>query len=74
MHPGDLLRRSSAALRDRDLREISEADLLEYIRLKLDAGQKPAAILTALSVLRRVLNLAARDGLIARNPANGLAA
>ena len=57
---------------DRDLREISEADLLEYIRLKLDAGQKPATILTALSVLRRVLNLAARDGLITRNPANGV--
>lgn len=57
---------------ERDLRDISEADLLEYIRRKLDAGQKPATILTALSVLRRVLNLAARDGVIARNPANGV--
>ena len=57
---------------DRDIRSIREADLLDYIRVKLEAGQKPATILNALSTLRRVLNLAVRDGLIAQNPANGI--
>ncbi len=57
---------------ERDLRSIREADLLDYVRLKLDAGQKPATILTALSIVRRVLNLAVRDGLVQRNPANGI--
>jgi len=56
----------------RDLRSIEEADLLDYIRAKVDAGQKPATMLNALSIVRRVLNLAVRDGLIARNPANGI--
>ena len=55
-----------------DLREIGEAELLDYIRLKLDHGQKPATILNALSIVRRVLNLAVRDDLIQRNPANGI--
>jgi len=56
----------------RDLRSIREADLLDYIRVKLDAGQKPATIQNALSILRRVLNLAVREGLIQQNPANGV--
>ena len=56
----------------RDLRSIEEADLLDYIRAKIDAGQRPATMQNALSIVRRVLNLAARDGLIARNPANGI--
>ena len=56
----------------RDLRSIEEADLLDYIRAKVEAGQRPATIQNALSIVRRVLNLARRDGLIARNPANGI--
>ena len=56
----------------RDLRTICEADLLDYIRAKLDSGQKPATILNALSIVRRVLNLALQDGAISRNPANGV--
>jgi integrase len=70
----------------RDLREIREADLLEFIRQKLEAprersrsgdaearaGYSPSTILYSLSILRRVLNLAIRDGLIDRNPANRL--
>ncbi len=57
---------------DRDLRSIREADLLDYVGAKVAAGQKPATILNALSILRRVLNLALQDGLIAQNPANGV--
>ena len=55
-----------------DLREIGEADLLDYIGAKVEAGHKPATILNALSIVRRVLNLAVRDDLIVRNPANGI--
>ena len=57
---------------DRDLSSISEVDLLEYISVKLDAGLAPATILNGLSIVRRVLNLAVRDDLIAKNPASGL--
>lgn len=57
---------------DRDLRSIGEADLLDYIRAKLKEGQKPATILNALSILRRVLNLAIRDGLVSQNSATGV--
>jgi integrase len=56
----------------KDLREIGEADLLDYIGAKVEAGHKSATILNALSIVRRVLNIALRDGLIARNPANGI--
>jgi len=55
-----------------DLREIGERNLLEYIRTKLDAGLAPLTIQTHLSVLRRVLTLAHRDGYLSRNPAQGL--
>jgi len=57
---------------DRDLRSISEKDLLEYISVKLDAGLAPATILNGLSIVRRVLNLAISDDLIVKNPASGL--
>jgi len=56
----------------KDMREITEADLLDYIRAKVEAGHKPATILNALSIVRRVLNLAIRDGQIQQNPANGI--
>ena len=55
-----------------DIREIGNTHLLEYVKLKLDEGHKPPTILTALSVVRRVLNIAVQEGLIARNPANGV--
>jgi hypothetical protein len=38
-----------------DLRELREANLLEFIQAKLDAGLAPKTIHNALSVLRRVL-------------------
>ena len=56
----------------RDIRGIEVADLLDYVRAKLDAGQRPATMQNALSIVRRVLNLAVRDGLVVRNPANGV--
>ncbi len=57
---------------DQDLRSISEADLLDYIAVKLEAGLAPATIQNGLSIVRRVLNLAVRDDLIAKNPASGI--
>jgi len=56
----------------RDLRSIDANDLLDYIKTKLDAGLAPATITTQLSIVRRVLGLAVRDGLIVRNPAERL--
>ena len=53
-----------------DLRELREADLLRFVSLKLQEGLAPRTIRNALSVLRRVLNLAQREGLIDRNPAS----
>ncbi len=44
---------------DRDLRSLREVDLLEFIRVKLDQGLAPKTIRNSLSVLRRVINLAA---------------
>jgi integrase len=58
--------------RDRDLRELSEEDLLAYTRAKLEAGLAPATIRNHLSALRRVLSLREREGKITRNPARGL--
>jgi hypothetical protein len=55
-----------------DVRDVSEDTLLVYIREKLRAGLAPTTITTQLSVLRRVLELATRDELIARNPAGHL--
>ena len=51
------------------LREVREEDLLRYIREKQAAGLAPSTIQNGLTIVRRVLNLAHRDGLIARNPA-----
>jgi integrase len=53
----------------KELREIREDDLLAFVRKKLDEGLAPKSIHNALSVLRRVLNLAIRDGKVDRNPA-----
>jgi integrase len=53
----------------RDLRDIREADLLEFAKAKVDSGLSPKTAYNALSVLRRVYYLAQRDGRIERNPA-----
>ncbi len=54
----------------RDLPEIRESDLLDFARVKLDAGLSAKTIHNVLSTFRRVLHLAERDGKIAKNPAN----
>jgi len=51
------------------LAELREPDLLEFIGQKLDSGLSPATVSNSLSVLRRVLNLAAQEGHVTRNPA-----
>ena len=56
----------------KDLCAIREEDVLRFIGVKLDAGLAPLTIQTHLSVLRRVLSLAHRDGFIARNPVSRL--
>lgn len=52
----------------RDLREIQEADLLEFVRAKLDEGLAPKTVRNALSIVRRVFNLLQREGRATRNP------
>jgi integrase len=54
----------------RDLREISEEDLMDYIRAKLGSGLAPATIKNALSVLRRLYTILEREELVSRNPAS----
>ena len=56
----------------RDLRELREADLLDFIRRKLEDDLSPRFVRNALSVLRRVCNLLVRDGALQRNPAGGI--
>ena len=56
----------------KDLREITEADLLQFAKERVEAGLSPKTIKNALSVLRRVFNLAHREGLVSRNPASGI--
>ena len=53
----------------RDLREINEEDVLEYVRIKLEANLSPKFIRNGLSIMRRVYNLLQRDGRVGRNPA-----
>ncbi len=55
-----------------DLRELTESDLLKFIRSKLDEGLSPKTIKNALSILRRVCSLAVRDRRMERNPAAGI--
>jgi integrase len=56
----------------KDLREIRDADLLDYIRARMAAGLSPDTTRNGLSVLRRVLTLLERDGLVKRNPASNI--
>ena len=52
-----------------DLGELREDDLLRFISAKLEEGLAPKTIANALGVLRRVINLAMREGRCPRNPA-----
>ena len=45
---------------ERDLREIRETDILDFIRAKREAGLAPMTIRNSLSVLRRVFELLKR--------------
>ncbi len=54
----------------KDLREIRETDLLQFVQKKLDQGLTPKTIRNSLSVLRRVYNLAQRANRITHNPAS----
>ncbi len=56
----------------RNLRELRETDLLDFVRAKLDQGLAPKTIRNALSIVRRVMNLLVREGKLARNPATRL--
>ena len=53
-----------------DLCELTEEDLLRFASAKLEAGLAPKTIENALAILRRVLNLSMREGLVTRNPAS----
>ena len=53
----------------KDLRELREVDLLAFVRRKLEDGLAPRTIRNALAIVRRVLHLAQREGLVDRNPA-----
>ena len=55
---------------DRDLRSITEDDMLAFARAKLEAGLAVNTIRNALSTLRRVCTLAVRRGDLQRNPAS----
>ena len=69
---GDLIRNHLAPFFEgRDVRSLTENDLLDYTRAKLGDDYAPATILNGLSIVRRVLGLAVREGLIQRNPALG---
>ncbi len=52
-----------------DLRRLTESNLLEFIRAKLDDGLSPKTISNILSTLRRVLSLLEREAKLPRNPA-----
>ena len=53
----------------RDLRELTETDLLNFVRIKLAKGLAPKTIRNALAILRRVFYLAQQEGTVVRNPA-----
>ncbi len=56
------------AFGSKDLREIRERDLLDFIQSRISRGLRSKTIENALSVLRRVYNVLAREGLVDRNP------
>lgn len=54
---------------DRDLRELTEDEVLHYISTKLDDGYAPKTIENHLTVLRRVLSLLEKKKVLASNAA-----
>jgi integrase len=56
----------------RDLTSITEATLLDFIKVKLAEGLKPKTIENSLSVLRRVYSVLQREERVIRNPASGI--
>ena len=53
----------------KDLRTLTEEDLLGFVQRKVEDGFAPKTVGLMLSVLRRVLSLLHRSGRISRNPA-----
>ena len=53
----------------KDLRTLTEEDLLRFVQKKVDDGYAPKTVGLMLSVLRRVLTLLHRAGRLPRNPA-----
>jgi len=53
----------------KDLRTLTEEDLLGFVQQKVNDGYAPKTVGLMLSVLRRVLTLLYRSGRISRNPA-----
>jgi len=51
------------------LNEFTEDRLLGFIAAKLDDGLSTSTIRNALTIVRRVLNLAEQEGLVVRHPA-----
>jgi integrase len=67
---GDLIKHHLEPwLGSRDLRSVSERDLLAFFERKLNEGFAVNTVRNALSVLRRVYFLAQREGRVDRNPA-----
>ena len=56
------------AFGSKDLREIRERDLLDFIQSRISRGLRSKTIENALSVLRRVYNVLQREELVERNP------
>jgi integrase len=59
---------------DRDMREIDEDDLLEFIRVKLNDKMSSKTIRNVLGTLRRVYSLLHAKQLVGRNPAINIGA
>jgi integrase len=59
---------------DRDMRDIGEEDLLDFIRVKLEAGMSPKTLRNVLGTLRRVYSLLHARELVPRNPAINIGA
>ncbi len=57
---------------DRDLREVSRADILAFASKKVGEGKSPKLVGNVLGILRRVMNIAKDEGLLERNVASRL--
>ncbi len=55
---------------DRDLRDITKADLLAFATQKMGEGKSPKLVSNTLGILRSVINIAKEEGLLERNVAS----